>query len=133
VSAPRAIKLNQVSGKRNAAKYAVASGPVPKRALNITCRITPNIFEAIEAIEKKKAPSVMLKRRSVKLEPRRKLEGLKRNVLPPQCLRRMEGPPSVVVLVVVAVDSSTVATATVVFVSGTAESCVIALSPQNKR
>ena len=56
----------------------------------------------------------MLKRRSEKLEPRRKLEGLKRNVLPPQCLRRTDGPPSVVVLVVVAIDSSTVATADVV-------------------
>ena len=75
---------------------------------------------------------MMLKRRSEKLEPSRKLEGLKRNVLPPQCLRRTEGPPSVVVLVVVALDSSTVATADVVFVSGSAESRVIALSPQNK-
>ena len=74
---------------------------------------------------------MMLKRRSEKLEPRRKLEGLKRNVLPPQCLRRPEGPPSVVVLVVVAIDSSTVATADVVLVSGSAESRVIALSPQN--
>ena len=75
----------------------------------------------------------MLKRRSEKLEPRRKLEGLKRNVLPPQCLRRTEGPPSVVVLVVVAIDSSAVATADAVFVSGSAESRVIALSPQNIR
>ena len=53
----------------------------------------------------------MLKRRSEKLEPRRKLEELKRNVLLPQCLRRLEGFPFVVVLVVVAIDSSTVATA----------------------
>ena len=75
----------------------------------------------------------MLKRRSEKLEPRRKLEGLKRNVLPPQCLRRLEGPPSVVVLEVVAFDSSTVATADVVLVTGTAESRVIALSPQKIR
>ena len=74
---------------------------------------------------------MMLKRRSEKLEPGRKLEGLKRNVLPPQCLRRMEGPPSVVVLVVVAIDSSTVATADVVLFSGTAESRVIALAPHN--
>ena len=71
----------------------------------------------------------MLKRRSEKLEPRRKLEGLKRNVLPPQCLRRLEGPPSFVVPVVVAIDSSTVATADDVFVSGTAGSHVIVLSP----
>ncbi len=75
----------------------------------------------------------MLKRRSEKLEPRRKLEGLKRNVLPPQCLRRPEGPLSVAVLVVVAVDPSTVATADVVLVTGTAELRVIALSPQNIR
>ncbi len=77
------------------------------------------------------APSVMLKRRSEKLEPRRKLEGLKRKVLPPQCLRRSEGPLSVAVLVLVAVDGSTVATAGAVLVTGTAESRVIALSPQN--
>jgi hypothetical protein len=76
---------------------------------------------------------VMLKRRREKLEPRRKLEGLKRNVLPPQCLRRTEVPPSIVVLVVVAVDGSTVAIADVVFVSGSVESRVIAPSPQNKR
>jgi len=77
----------------------------------------------------------MLKRRSEKLEPSRKLEGLKRNVLPPQCLRRTEEPPSAVVLVVVAADSSTVATADidVVLVSRSAESRVIALSPQYKR
>ncbi len=71
---------------------------------------------------------MMLKRRSKMLEPRRKLEGLKRNVLPPQCLRRPEGPFSAAVLVVVAVDGSKVATADVVLVSGTAESRVIALS-----
>ena len=74
---------------------------------------------------------MMLKRRSEKLEPRRKLEGLKRNVLPPQCLRRPEGPLSAAVLVGVAVDPSTVATADVVFVTGSAESLVITLSPQN--
>ena len=71
----------------------------------------------------------MLKRRSEKLDPRRKLEGLKRNVLPPQCLRRPEGTLSAAVLVVDGVDGSTVATADVVLFSGTAESRVIALSP----
>ena len=79
---------------------------------------------------------MMLKRRSEKLAPGRKLEGLKRNVLPPQCLRRLEGPLCIVVLVVLVVlagDSSRVAAADVVFVSGTAESCVIALPPQNRR
>jgi hypothetical protein len=75
----------------------------------------------------------MLKRRKEKLEPRRKLERLKRNVLPPQCFRRPEGPLSVVVLVLLAVDPSTVATADVVLVTGTAESRVIALSPHNIR
>jgi hypothetical protein len=94
--------------------------------------MTPNFFDAIEAIENMKATSVMLKRRSEKLEPRRKLEGLKRIVLPPHCLRRTEGPPSVVVLIVLAIGSSTVAPADVVLVSGTAVSRVIALSPQNK-
>ena len=73
----------------------------------------------------------MLKRRSEKLEPRRKLEGLKRNVLPPQCFRRPERPRSAAVLVVDAGDGSTVATADVVLVTGSAESRVIALSPQN--
>jgi hypothetical protein len=73
----------------------------------------------------------MLKRRSEKLEPSRKLEGLKRNVLLPQCLRRPEGPLSAAVLVVDGVDGSTVATADVVLFSGTAESRVIALSPLN--
>ena len=61
---------------------------------------------------------MMLKRRSEKLAPGRKLEGLKRNVLPPQCLRRLEGPLCIVVLVVLAGDSSRVAAADVVFVSG---------------
>jgi hypothetical protein len=75
----------------------------------------------------------MLKRRSEKLEPRRKLERLKRNVLPPQCLRRPEEPLSVAVLVVFAVDPSTVTTGGGVLVSGTAESRVIALSPHNIR
>ncbi len=60
----------------------------------------------------------MLKRRSEKLEPRRKLEGLKRNVLPPQFLRRTEGPLSVAVFVADAVERSTVATADVVLVTG---------------
>ena len=73
----------------------------------------------------------MLKRRSEKLEPRRKLEGLKRKVLPPQCLRRPEGPLSAAVLVGVAGEGSTVATADVVLVSESSESLVIALSPQN--
>ncbi len=77
------------------------------------------------------APSVMLKRRSEKLEPRRKLEGLKRNVLPLQCLRRPEELSSVEVLVVVDGDVSTVATAGFVFITGTDESRVIALSPLN--
>ena len=75
----------------------------------------------------------MLKRRSEKLEPKRKLEGLKRNVLPPQCLRRSEGSLSAAVLVVIAVDGSVVADADVFFVTGTAESRVMALSPQNIR
>jgi hypothetical protein len=74
---------------------------------------------------------VMLKRRSEKLEPRRKLEGLNRNVLPPHFLCRTEGPLSVAVFVVDAVDWSTVATADVVFVTGSAVSRVIVLSPQN--
>jgi hypothetical protein len=73
----------------------------------------------------------MLKRRSEKLEPGRKLEGLNRNVLPPQCLRLPEGPLSAAVLVVDGVDGSIVATADTVFASGTAESRVIALSPLN--
>jgi hypothetical protein len=77
------------------------------------------------------APSVMLKRRSEKLEPRRKLEGLKRNVLPPQCLRRPEELRSVEVLVVVACGVPSVATAGGVFITGTDESRVIALSPLN--
>ena len=72
---------------------------------------------------------MMLKRRREKLEPGRKLEGLKRSVLPPQCLRRPVGPFSAAVLVVVAVDGSTVATADVDLVSGTDESRVIGLSP----
>ncbi len=71
----------------------------------------------------------MLKRRSEKLEPRRKLEGLKRNVLPPQCLRWPEGPLSAAVPVVDGVDGSTVATADVVLFSGTTESRVIAFPP----
>jgi hypothetical protein len=74
----------------------------------------------------------MLKRRSEKLEPGRKLEGLNRKVLPPQCLRRAEGPLFVVNLVVLACGSSRVATADVVFVSETAESRVIAFPPQNR-
>jgi len=73
---------------------------------------------------------VILKRRSEKSEPNRKPEGLKRSVRPPQCLRRTEGPLSVTLLGVVAIDASAVATADVVLVSGTAESRVIALSPQ---
>ncbi len=68
---------------------------------------------------------MMLKRRSEKLEPRRKLERLKRNVLPPQCLRRTEGPLFVVVLVVLSVVKSTVATADVVVATGSTESRVI--------
>ena len=74
----------------------------------------------------------MLKRRSEKLEPRRKLEGLKRNVLPPQCLRRTEGPLSTALLEVDAGERSTVATADVVLVTGSAESYVIALSPHDR-
>ena len=75
---------------------------------------------------------MMLKRRSEKLEPGRKLAGLKRNVLPPQCPRRLEAPLFVVVLVVPAGDSSSVATADGVCVSETAGSRVIALPPQNR-
>jgi hypothetical protein len=75
----------------------------------------------------------MLKRRSEKLEPGRKIEGLKRNVLPPQCLRRPEGLLSFDIPLVLTVDPSIVATADVVFTSGTAESRVITLSPQNIR
>src|SRR5579863_3681380 len=37
------------------------------------------------------AASVKLKRRIEKLAPKRKLERLKRNVLPPQCVRRRVG------------------------------------------
>jgi hypothetical protein len=73
---------------------------------------------------------MILKRRSEKLEPSRKLEGLKRNVLPPQCLRRTEGPLSAAVFVLVAVVGSTVSTAVFVLVTESAESHVIILSPQ---
>jgi len=72
---------------------------------------------------------VMLKRRSEKLDPRRKLEGLKRNVLPPHRLRRLEGPLSAALLILDVGEWSKVAIAVVVSVSGTAESFVITLSP----
>ena len=76
---------------------------------------------------------MMLKRRREKLEPRRKLEGLNRNVLPPQCERRLERALLTALFAGDAVDLSRVATAAGVFVTGSVESCVIALSPQKLR
>src|SRR5579875_3525725 len=58
--------------------------------------MSPKTFEAIWASENKRAASVMLKRRSEKFAPRRKLAGLKRKVLPPQCLCRIDGALSLV-------------------------------------
>ena len=72
---------------------------------------------------------MMLKRRSEKLAPRRKLEGLKRNVLPPHRLRRPEGGLSAALLIMAAGEWSKVAIAVVISFSGTAESYVITLSP----
>src|ERR1700680_1943993 len=48
----------------------------------------PNPLEVRYAIVSMSAASVILKRRIEKLAPNRKLARLKRNVLPPQCLRR---------------------------------------------
>jgi len=75
---------------------------------------------------------VILKRRSEKSEPNRKPEGLKRSVRPPQCLQRLAGLFSDVVLVIIAVGPSIVATADVDSGTGSAESRVIAFSPQNR-
>ena len=131
VSAPPAIRLNRVSGRLNAEKKAVASGPVPKRALNMLCRMTPNPFEVRYAIARSNAPSVTLKRRSEKLVPKRKLAGLKRNVLPHQRLRRRRAVFPSVDPREDGVGGSAVAAAVGERFTGLAGSCVMCFSPSH--
>lgn len=60
-------------------------------AAKVTSRTIPNTCEAIKASIIIKDASTTLKRRSVKPSPIRKLRKLKRNVLPPQTKRRLDG------------------------------------------